>query len=168
MNWIKDLIGWVVNLIAPPPPPHPVLALFPAEKKDWWYCGKWQMYRHDEQDAGRPYFTREEPKMPLPPYLDRFMINPFNPDGYGVIFEEWQPEYEIACLIKEHEGKKWVGLYSAGWRYRTTSFYDGAPWDDGYHVDLILTRVIPFEEFERSGEVWGLWAEAIPGELRLK
>jgi len=39
-----------------------------------------------------------------------------------------------------------IGLYAVvGDKYQTTAFYDGAMWDDGYHVDLRLVRVITAE-----------------------
>ncbi len=148
-------------------PPNPILALFPKEQKEWWYCGQWYMYRSEEKDAGRPY--REKDGMPKPPYLDRFMIDPFEPSGFGVVFERWESEYEIACLIKEYEGQQWVGLYSASHRYGRRSFYDGAPWDDGYKIDLTLTRVIPLEEFERlkpEGNACRVWPQDIASSVK--
>lgn len=103
----------------------------PAEIKDWWYCGEW--YMHGNKDKS-------------PPYEGEFMIDPWRPSGVGCMFSNWDYDIDEVPGITING---FVGMYKVtGNRPPTNVWYDGAPWDNGYKIDLELSRVIPVEEID--------------------
>lgn len=111
---------------------------FPRSVNEHWYCGKWYLYLADLHVKGEHRGTTLNP--PDMPVCATDVVA-FNPWRTGHI------DNDVSGLVDGlipaiRIGDK-VGLYrQVGRKYRTTSFYDGAPWDDGYHVDLEFVRAI--------------------------
>lgn len=113
-------------------------AEFPRTVDEHWYCGAWYEYLAKLRDQGAYTGTTMDPPEIASPANGEFAFNPWhtghaNPDTTGL----------IDGLVPAMRLGNRVGLYKQiGPRYRTTSFYDGLPWDDGYFVDLKFVRSI--------------------------
>ena len=114
----------------------------PWEIKDLWYCGMWYMYRSDRHKAGEEYRS-DYVKWPIE---GKVLFNPFKcglcgRDDSGL----------IDGLIPATRTATHIGLYQVTAHMRPSSaFYDGAPWDNGYTMDLEFVKAIP--AFDGDGE----------------
>lgn len=101
--------------------------VFPRTVKRHWYCGAWHLHRGKE---------------------GRIVFNPFRTGFCGDDTSEL-----IDGLIPAIRVGDRIGLYKqVGQKYRETSFYDGAPWDDGYMVDLRYVRSVRAAMVDKSTE----------------
>lgn len=95
---------------------------FPLVVKDLWYCGMWAMYKGDRETwpiEGKVLF-------------DVTKVGLVGRDESGLV---------DGLIPAISEGGK-VGLYKVTGHYPPRNcFYDGAPWDNGYSVDLELVEV---------------------------
>lgn len=108
----------------------------PASVKEYWYCGSWYMYRSDERQAGREARSDHI----VWPVEGKFLFNFFKCD----ILQHGNKDGLVDGLIPAYRSGNLVGLYKVvSCRYRTTSFYDGSMWDDGYNVDLEFVKAVP-------------------------
>ena len=156
MKYVRPIWRWLFS------PPYITTARWraklkmPKEVNRWWYCGEWYAHRNEEMKAGRPYIEEFSPYknlIPFPPYEGKFMFRPEQLDfEYPAEHPEVERELEGSTnklpLVGAIKIDGYVGLYEITRRYRESAWYDGAPWDDGYRVDLCLVEVIPLALYE--------------------
>lgn len=117
---------------------------FPKEVKRYWYCGRWQMHvqslrDNDEYDGDS--LDSDELESPA---RDKVAFNPFR-TGHACHDTSNLVDGLIPAIRVDDE----IGLYEqVGEKYRKTSFYDGAMWDDGYHIDLKFVCSVPVESIK--------------------
>jgi len=95
---------------------------FPMVVKDLWYCGMWATYKGD-----RKVWPIEGEVI-----FDVTKVGLTGKDDSGLV---------DGLIPAIREGDK-VGLYRvAAHQPPGNAFYDGAPWDNGYSVDLELVKI---------------------------
>lgn len=120
---------------------------FPPEKKGHWYCGTWYLHLADLRDQGLYHGTTLDPRDVETPAEGTICFNPCH-TGHA----DSDTSGLIDGLIPAIRVGDEIGLYKqVGPKYRTEAFFDGAPWDDGYHIDLRFVRAInAADELERK------------------
>ncbi len=117
---------------------------FQKEVIEHWYCGAWYLYLGELRDNGLYHGTSMDPSEIVSPAMNRVAFNPWH-TGHA----SHDTSGLIDGLIPAIRTGERVGLYEqVGNRYRTTSFYDGAGWDDGYNIDLRFIRSIEVKTME--------------------
>lgn len=112
---------------------------FPKHVKGHAYCVSWYLHISDLRDRGEYRKPSLNPTELEPFAEDRVAFNHFR---MGV-HQSSDTTGLIDGLIPAMRLGDRVGLYKVTKdRYRDTSFYDGAMWDDGYMLDLKLVKVI--------------------------
>lgn len=134
MKWIWGIWTWL----------NP-RAKFPALIKKHWYCGAWYLHISDLGEQGLYSGSDLDPdpeEVPWPVEGKKIIFN------YHHCNLSWSwDEHLIDGLIPAVRVGNRVGLYRVkGRKYHEESFYDGAPWDDGYKVDLELVQVVPVDK----------------------
>ena len=126
-------------------PPHD--QRFPLEIKKHWYCGCWYLYLSDLRKAGEYDGTSLNPDEIRSPAEGKVAFNPWRTD----LIQSNDESNLIDGLIPAIRFGNTVGLYQqVGYKYRETNFYDGAPWDDGYLVDLKFVRTVEINPEETN------------------
>ena len=116
---------------------------FPQFVQQHWYCGSWYMWLGELRDNGEYEGGNldPDPAVLMPFATDKVAFNHFHMGVHGrdgsMLIDGLIPAIRIGDR---------VGLYKASHRYRKENFFDGAMWDDGYHVDLSFVRSIPMED----------------------
>lgn len=111
---------------------------FPKWVRGHWYCGSWYLYLSKLRELGGYSATTLNTPLGVSPAVGEVAFNPFrtghaSSDTSGLV-DGLIPAKRVGCHI---------GLYEqVGKKYRDTSHYDGAPWDDGYKIDLRFVRAI--------------------------
>jgi hypothetical protein len=103
---------------------------FPMTEKEYWYCGMLVLYKEELRKAG----VTELPEFPLDGrfMFDHFKCALFNQDDSAL----------IDGLIPAIRNGKSIGLYKVAKERRPGGWYDGAPWDNGFTLDLELVRIL--------------------------
>lgn len=136
MIWPKRCLTWLQSFVMVRN------SEFPRIVPEHWYCGSWYLYLSGLREDGEYNGTSLDPPDMAVYATDVVAFNPFRTGHAGGDISGLVNGLIPAIRI----GHK-VGLYQqVGRKYRTTSFYDGAPWDDGYNVDLKFVRAIPVSE----------------------
>lgn len=111
---------------------------FPKKIKGHWYCGSWYLYLSDLRDKGEYQGSNLNPDEIKLPAENEVAFNHFR-TGLSRNDTSWLVDGLIPAIRINDR----IGLYrQIGSRYRTSSFYDGAPWDDGYHIDLKFVKSV--------------------------
>ena len=117
---------------------------FPMSIKGHWYCGEWYMYLSGLRDNGSHTgkTLNPDPQRVESPARDRVAFNPFRTGHAGSDVSGLIDGLIPAIRIGQEIGLyRQVGnAYCKG--YNAPSRYDGASWDDGYHIDLRFVRSV--------------------------
>lgn len=119
---------------------------FPQTVDRHWYCGAWYTYICELRNSGLYHGTSlsPDPCDVLSPAEGRVAFNPFRTGHAGS-----DTSGLVDGLIPAIRFDDRVGLYrQVGGKYHDQDqrFYDGAPWDDGYMINLEFAKWIPVWE----------------------